>query len=80
MSGIASTLMDVNDERGIERLVWAVYDGVLLPGEMPELSGYHSGSRIIAGAFSLIYKGKESSKHCPHAPPCCSMPCRHPEG
>ena len=64
MSGSASTLMDVNDELSIERLVWVVYDGVLLPGKMPKLSGQHSWSQIIMGTFTLIYKGKKNCDHC----------------
>ena len=31
------------------------------------------------GTFTLIYEGDESSEHCPHALPCLSMPCGHPE-
>ena len=39
--GTVSTLVDVHDEKGLERLIWAVYDGVLLPGDLPELQGQH---------------------------------------
>ena len=78
-SGSASTLMDVNDKLDIERLTWAVYDRVLLPSEMPELSSQHSWSQIIMATFTLIYKGRKSSDHCPHAQLHHSMPHRQPE-
>ena len=74
-----SKVMDVNDELGIERLVRAVYDGVLLPSKMPELSSQHSWDRMIMGMFTLIYKGKKSCDHCPHAPLHHSMLCMYPE-
>ena len=62
-------MMDVNDELGIERLARAVYDGVLIPGEMPQLSGQHAMSCIITGMFSLIYKETRVVNTAPsHAP------------
>ena len=33
--GDASTMVDVDDEKGLEQLAWAIYDGVLLPGDPP---------------------------------------------
>ena len=38
-SGDASTLVDVDDKKGLQWLAWAVYDGMLLPGDPPELQG-----------------------------------------
>ena len=61
----ASTMMDVNDEPSLQRLMWVVYDGVLLLGDMPMLSRQHSLDRILNGAHVPIYRGKESPKHCP---------------
>ena len=52
MKGRTSTMMDMNDESGLERLTWVVYDGLLLPSNMQ-------------GMYMLIYRGEESSKHCP---------------
>ena len=63
-SGQASTMMDMNDEPSLERLVWAVYNGVLLLGPMSMLSEQHSLSRILKGAYTLIYRGDKSSDHC----------------
>ena len=35
--GTVSTLVDVHDEKGLEQLTWATYDGVLLHGDLPQL-------------------------------------------
>ena len=35
------TWVDVHDEKGLEQLAWAIYDGVILPGDFPELQGEH---------------------------------------
>ena len=58
-------MMDGNDEAGLKRFAWAVYNGVLLLGEMPTMSGQNSLDRIPKGAYMLIYREKEISKHCP---------------
>ena len=42
-----------------------MYDGVLLPGDMPPLSRQHSLDRILSGTYRLIYRGKQDSEHCP---------------
>ena len=62
--GVMSTMMDVDDEAYLERLVWAVYNGVLLPGDMPPLSGQHSLDRILSGTCRLIYRRDQDCQHC----------------
>ena len=64
-SSIASTMVDVNDELLLEQLAWAVYDGVLEPGDLPPLMGQHDWLQIMAGAYHLIYRGGGSKDHCP---------------
>ena len=56
-------MMDVNEESGLERLAWVVYDGVLLLGDMLTLSGQHSLDRI----HSLFMEGKKAPNTAPHA-------------
>ena len=63
-------MMDVNEETQLERLTWAVYDKVLLPGDIPLMSGPHSLDRILSGVYRLIYRGKWDSKHCPASTIC----------
>ena len=55
--------MDVCDELCIKRLVWAIYNRVLCPGDRPQLSSRQSWIRIVRGTYTLIYKGSEG--HCP---------------
>ena len=62
--GVMSTMMDVDDEAYLERLVWAVYNGVLLPGDMPPLSEQHSLDRILSGTCRLIYRREQDCQHC----------------
>ena len=63
--GTVSSLVDVHDEKGLERLTWAVYDGVLLPGDLLELHGQHNWVQIIMGTYRLVYRGNRDSEHCP---------------
>ena len=67
--GTVSTLLDVHGEKGLEQLTWAVYDGVLLTGDLPELQGQHNWVQIITGTNHLMYRGNRDSEHWPHAPP-----------
>ena len=46
-------------------LVWAIYDGLLLPGDLPELQGQHDWAQIIAGTYYLVYRGNQDSEHYP---------------
>ena len=65
----ANDLMD--GEKGLKWLAWAIYDGVLLPGDPPHLQGQHDWVQIIAGTYCLVFRGKSDFDHYPHAP-------RHP--
>ena len=53
---VMSTMMDVDDKAQLGRLMWVVYDGVLLLGDMPPLSGQHSLDRILNGTCRLFYR------------------------
>ena len=41
MHGDTATLVDVNNEKDLGRLTWAVYNGVLLLGDPPIVEGKH---------------------------------------
>ena len=69
-SGDASTLVDEDDEKGLNQLAWAVYDGLLLPGDPPKLQGWHAWVWIIVGTHHLVFKANSDSNHCP---PCTAM-------
>ena len=45
----ALALLNVNDIRHLKCLAWAVYDGALLVGPQPELSGDHSCAQCWLG-------------------------------
>ena len=49
----------------LERLVWAVYDGVLLVGPWHKLSGNHPWCTVLAGLQRHIYRGHDDAAHCP---------------
>ena len=62
----AYPLVDLNDMDGPERLAWAMYNGVFIPGNPSRLTSHHDWSRIIAGmTLHLIYHGKTVGEHCP---------------
>ena len=68
MHGEAYPRVDLNDVDGLECLVWAVYDGVFLPGNPPALTGHHDWQWIIVGTIlRLVYWGATAGAHCPHA-------------
>ena len=58
-------MVDVDDEKGLEWLTWAIYDGVLLPRDPPQLQGQHAWARIIAGTYHLVFRGRSDFEHCP---------------
>ena len=60
-------MVDVDDEKGLKHLTWAIYDGALLPGDPPELQGQHDWVWIIAGAYCLVFRGRSNFNHCPCA-------------
>ena len=60
----ALALLNVNDARHLECLVWAVYDGVLLAGPWPELPGDRPWCTVLAGLHKYIYRGHDDAAHC----------------
>ena len=65
-TGVPDTLalLNVNDIRHLERLVWAVYDGMLMVGPWPELPGNHPWCTLLARLHQHIYRGHEDTAHC----------------
>ena len=61
----ALVLLNVNDAHHLECLAWAVYDGALLVGPRPELSGNHPWCMVLAGLHKHIYRGHDDVAHCP---------------
>ena len=61
----ALALLNVNDVHHLERLVWAVYDGVLLVGLQPELSGDCPWCTVLGRLHRHIYRGHDDMAHCP---------------
>ena len=60
----ALALLNVVDVCHLERLAWAVYDGVLLVGPWPKLSGDCPWCAVLAGLQQHIYKGRDDAAHC----------------
>ena len=65
-TGVPDTLalLNVNDIRHLEHLVWAVYDGALLVGPQPELLGDRSWCTVLAGLHKHIYRGRNDAANC----------------
>ena len=61
----ALSLLNVNDARHLECLMWAVYDGVLLVGGQPKLPGDRPWCAVLAGLHKHIYRGHKDVAHCP---------------
>ena len=61
----ALALLNVNDIRDLERLTCAVYDGLLLVGLWPKLSGDHPWCTVLARLHQHIYRGCDDATHCP---------------
>ena len=59
-----STLVDVDDEKGLEWLTWTVYDGMLLPWDPLELEGQHDWVWIIMVTYHLMFRGDSNFDHC----------------
>ena len=56
----------LGDISGLERLMWAMFDGVLAAGAPPELRPDESWERVVHGIFDkLIYIGRNPSNQCP---------------
>ena len=50
----ALSLLNVNDARHLECLVWAVYNRALFVGGQPELPGDHPWCMVLANCFLLV--------------------------
>ena len=61
----ALALLNVEDVRHLARLTWVVYDGILLVGPRPKLSGDHPWCTVLAGLQRHIYRGHDDMAHCP---------------
>ena len=63
--GAAYPRVNLSDMDGLERLTWAVYDGVYMPGDLLDLTGHHDWEHIIVGTtLCLIYHGRTHAEHC----------------
>ena len=63
----ALSLLNVDDARHLEHLVWAVYNGMLLVGKWPKLPGDHPWCTVLAGLHKHIHRGHDDVVHClPH--------------
>ena len=61
----ALALLKVDDIRHLKRLAWVVYDGILLVGPRPKLSGNHLWCTVLARLHQHVYRGCDVSAHCP---------------
>ena len=61
----ALALLNVEDVHHLEHLAWVVYNGVLLVGPWPELSGDCPWCTVLAGLQQHIYRGCDDAAHCP---------------
>ena len=48
---------------GLERLAWAIYDGVFILGTVPDVSGYQD-CIVVGTLVLLIYQGEMVWDHC----------------
>ena len=55
-------------ETSLERLTWAVYDGMYVPGSQPALSGPCNWACILDKMMTHIFHGRMLWEHCPPAP------------
>ena len=63
--GAAYPRANLSDVDGLECLAWALYDGVYMPGDPPDLTGHHDWEHIIVGTtLCLIYHGRTNDEHC----------------
>ena len=60
----ALALLNIEDARHLECLMWAVYDDALLVGPWPKLLGTHTWCTVLAGLQQHIYRGCDDAAHC----------------
>ena len=64
--GDAMSRVVLGDLAGLEKLVWAIFDGALATGASPELGPDESWERVVHGIFDkLVYIGRNPSDQCP---------------
>ena len=64
--GDAMSCIVLGDLTGLEKLTWAIFDGVLATGASPELRPDESWKRVVHGIFDkLVYVGRNPSNRCP---------------
>ena len=64
--GDTKSRMVLGNLSGLERLMWAVFDGVLAAGAPPELGPKESWEQVVCGIFDkLIYIWRNPSDQCP---------------
>ena len=65
-TGVPDTvaLLNTEDARHLKHLAWAIYDGTLLVGPWPELSGTWPWCTVLAGLQQHIYRGHNDVAHC----------------
>ena len=57
--------VDFRDADSLERLAWAMYNRVFMPGNKPALSGCYNWDRVVAGTLiHLIFWGQTDKEHC----------------
>ena len=61
----ALSLLNLNNARHLECLVWVVYDAALLVGRQPELPGDCQWCTVLVGTVKHIYRGCNDAAHCP---------------
>ena len=61
----ALSLINVNDIRHLKHLAWAIYDGALVMGRRPELTGNLPWWMVLASLHKHIYRGYKDMAHCP---------------
>ena len=63
--GYAYPHIDFQDVAVLDQLAWAIYDGVFIPGRVPDMLGYQDWDRIAVGTLvPLIYQGEMVWDHC----------------
>ena len=66
MWGDARSRVVLGDLTRLEKLMWAVFDGALATGALPELGPDESWERVVCGIFDkLVYIGRNPSDRCP---------------
>ena len=63
--GNAYPRVNLNDVNALERLPWAIYDGVYVPSDLPVLTGHHNWEHMITEmTLHFIFHGVTASEHC----------------